>query len=855
MTQVVQIEWLDAIPAAIFLVQNEQIVYANRAAADLMDYPARDLLGSASSALLNNLDTAPDEGWIAPPNSSPIPVTFTVAGVQHDGAPAQLVTAQPRETSREAKRASSEINRQAHWLDEILGATPDTFILFDREGRYLYVNPSGYQDTALSMETVIGKTWRQIGMPEEVGLPFEKHLEHIFATGESVSYEQQFPTLSGLRDFQTILTPVHDENNQVIYIVNTIRDITPHKQAQMELKQLADELEQQARVFDEILSTTPDNFLMLDRESRFVYASPSALRDMQRTSVEVLGKTWGEIGIESDDSSRFQIVMDDVFSSGAPTIVETSLRTPDGMRHFERNFSPLHDKDGQVVGVVVTDHDITDRKYVEEVLRENQRLFTSIFDTALAGIAVLNADGRYIQVNRAFCDIYGYYASELIGRPFSLVFRPADQAQERLMHERLMAGDIYDPRSEWTAIHKDGREIEITAYSNLLVREDGQRFRVVAVIDVTAQKQAQRALEASEQRLTSILNSMEDAVWSVTASGHQLFYASPAIETVTGYSAQDFTANQRLLVDIVHPDDRERFAAQLDHAPDAPRTDTEYRIVRRDGEERWIHNRFWLVSGANGEQRIDGIMIDTTDRRHAAERTMQLAFERERVRILSDFVRDASHEFRTPLSVINTRLYLMEKITDPQRQSEFIEGVREQADRILKLVESLITMSRLDSMTQVQAAHTDLNLVLSDAQEVIEVAARRKEIALTLAPTPDPLPIQADREELLTALSAVFDNAVSFTAPGGRIEVRTLRLNDGEAALDVSDTGIGMSEAERSHIFKRFYRVDEARTNRGFGLGLPIALKIVELHHGRIEVESESGKGSRFRVILPLARG
>jgi PAS domain S-box-containing protein len=575
---------------------------------------------------------------------------------------------------------------------------------------------------------------------------------------------------------------------------------------------------------------------------------------MQRTAEEVIGRTWAEIGSSDDEISRFQTMMNEVFSSGAPTIVETSLRTPDGTRHVERNFSPLHDKDGQVVAVVITDHDITDRKYVEEVLRENQRLFTSIFDTALAGIAVLNADGRYIQVNRAFCDIYGYHASELIGRPFSLVFRPADQARERKMHERLISGDIYDPRSEWTAIHKDGREIEITAYSNLLVREDGQRFRVVAVVDVTAQKQAQRALEASEQRLTSILNSMEDAVWSVTAAGHQLFYANPAIETVTGYSAEDFTANQQLLVDIVHPDDRERFAAQLDHAPDAARMDTEYRIVRRDGEERWIHNRFWLVTGANGQQRIDGIMIDTTDRRHAAERAMQLVFERERVRILSDFVRDASHEFRTPLSVINTRLYLMEKISDPQRQSEFIEGIREQADRILRLVESLITMSRLDSLTQLHAERADLNHLLRRVQSQLRTTAQHKNLEISLNPTPEPLPVQADAEQLMTALNAVLDNAVSFTLPGGHIDLRTQRLESGEAALEVRDTGIGMSETELPHIFKRFYRVDAARTARGFGLGLPIALKIVELHRGRIEVESEPGKGSSFRVILPLAK-
>ena len=99
-------------------------------------------------------------------------------------------------------------------------------------------------------------------------------------------------------------------------------------------------------------------------------------------------------------------------------MMEEAFPTIAGLRNYESIFSPLHDKDGNVTAVVVTNRDITERKQTEEALRENQKLLTSIYDTALVGIAVVDAQGCYVQVNRAFCEIYGYSAAEVIGKHF-----------------------------------------------------------------------------------------------------------------------------------------------------------------------------------------------------------------------------------------------------------------------------------------------------------------------------------------------------------------------------------------------------------------------------------------------------
>jgi two-component system phosphate regulon sensor histidine kinase PhoR len=195
----------------------------------------------------------------------------------------------------------------------------------------------------------------------------------------------------------------------------------------------------------------------------------------------------------------------------------------------------------------------------------------------------------------------------------------------------------------------------------------------------------------------------------------------------------------------------------------------------------------------------------------------------------------------------------MEKILDPHKHLDYIAGIREQAERILTLVESLITMSRLDSAAEMRFERLNLNNLLGTMNTTTGEAAARKNLTFTLDLAPEALLMQGEVDELKMALDAIFDNAISYTPSGGRISVRSYRRDDDEIAIDVRDTGVGVSSAEIGRIFERFYRVDQAHSRRGFGLGLPIARKIVEMHGGRIEVESQPGQGSVFRLIFPTA--
>lgn len=493
------------------------------------------------------------------------------------------------------------------------------------------------------------------------------------------------------------------------------------------------------------------------------------------------------------------------------------------------------------------------REPLENTLPSSPELFEAIFESTVVGIAIMDERGNYVRVNRTYAEIYGYAPEEMIGRHVFLVFQPEFHARVQETHDRFIRGEGTGVRSDWTVVRKDGQKLEISAFNNRLVTETGERFRIVAVIDITEQERFREALELSEQRLNSILNSMRDAVWSLWADTQQFYYVNPAIEFLTGYTVEEAMTQKGLLLEIVHPEDRVHYREQMNIALSGKQIDIDHRIVRRDGAVRWVHQRFWAVRSPDGD-RIGGLMSDITDRRLAVEQAMQLKLESERVRLLSSFIRDASHEFRTPLAIISTRLELMERNPDPLRRPEYIGGIREQTRRILSLVDSLITITRLDELTDISLKPVDLGDFLAQLHETLEAIALEKKITLVFGVPATPLFILAEQHELLRALRVIFENAVSFTPEGGQIELRCVVPSEDEIALEVVDNGIGISPADQERIFERFYRVDRAHSTEGFGLGLPIARRITELHHGRIEVESVLGQGSRFRLVFPAFR-
>jgi two-component system, OmpR family, sensor kinase len=215
------------------------------------------------------------------------------------------------------------------------------------------------------------------------------------------------------------------------------------------------------------------------------------------------------------------------------------------------------------------------------------------------------------------------------------------------------------------------------------------------------------------------------------------------------------------------------------------------------------------------------------------------------------FAADASHELRTPLTSIAGYAQMLEEwgLRDPQTAREGVEAIRQESERMQRLVEGLLALTRGDEGAPLEIEYHDLAAVAEEAVQTARTAAGEK-IALSYLPPEQPVNAPFDRNRIRQVASILLDNAVKYTPNGGKVTV-TVRETNGWAALEVSDTGVGISEDQLPLIFERFYRAEKARASSGAGLGLSIARQIAEAHGGKFEVESTPGKGSTFTLLLP----
>jgi PAS domain S-box-containing protein len=246
------------------------------------------------------------------------------------------------------------------------------------------------------------------------------------------------------------------------------------------------------------------------------------------------------------------------------------------------------------------------------------------------------------------------------------------------------------------------------------------------------------------------------------------------------------------------------------------------------------------------------MLQDLSERRQAEQQRLELALASERVQLLTEFMSNISHDLKTPLSVMNTSLYLLERSSEPARQKERLRVIQQQVNLLDKYIQDILTISRLDHAPELTLKSVDLNLLLHGIEERLCFAAEQKHITMTYE-LDDACPlVMGDDRELDRMLVNLVENAVNYTPGNGSVRVRT-RASDNGAIVEVADTGIGISEDDLPRIFERFFRADRARSTdiAGSGLGLAIAKKIVEMHRGSIDVESWVGQGTTFRVSLP----
>lgn len=373
---------------------------------------------------------------------------------------------------------------------------------------------------------------------------------------------------------------------------------------------------------------------------------------------------------------------------------------------------------------------------------------------------------------------------------------------------------------------------------------------------LTERRGAERKLRASEARYRAIIEdqtemiSRFDANWRLTFVNDAFCkYHRVQREQVLGTV---FRAE-------IHPDDFERIQALVRGlSAENPVMTAEYRVLlpqlALEGISRWHQWTHRAITNDRGQVvEYQFVGKDITALKEAETQQLEVALEHERVQLLSDFITAASHDFRTPLSVINMSSYLLSRTDKEPRREHYLTQIHQQTHHMEHMIDGLMTMVRLDRGDVFKFKASNLNSAIQ------QIALRRqpqlevKSLVLALELDASLPPVEVDVQWLDTAVTQVLDNAIYFTPDGGSITIRTCAEHEC-AIIAITDTGIGIRPEDMPHIFKRLFRGEDHRPMGGQGLGLSMVERIMEAHGGSVSVESQHGFGSTFRLSFPLAQ-
>ncbi|HVS71503.1 MAG TPA: ATP-binding protein [Phycisphaerae bacterium] len=361
-----------------------------------------------------------------------------------------------------------------------------------------------------------------------------------------------------------------------------------------------------------------------------------------------------------------------------------------------------------------------------------------------------------------------------------------------------------------------------------------------------------RLADAQRRQSQIMLQGISDAVL-ITDGFDELLLANPAAASIFGFDLAAATKKPISVLLADKPgsgDGASRLAADIsdmrqNHARTNRRT-AEYQL-EYDGKLRTFSVTLTCV--IDNTDQFAGVVAMLHDRTR----------EDEISKMKTDFVSHVSHELRTPLSSIKAYAELLVdgEATDDKTRSEFYHIIQAEADRLSRLIDNILNISRIESgMTRVHKKPVALNGLLKQVLEVAMPSARDKQITMVDQVSPVFFSVDADRDMIYQAALNLVSNAIKYTPTGGTVRV-TLAADDvtNELTVLVTDTGVGIPPDAMKHLFEKFFRVEQNKNMaKGSGLGLNLTRQIIEaIHKGRMIVQSEVGKGSTFGFALPIA--
>lgn len=542
----------------------------------------------------------------------------------------------------------------------------------------------------------------------------------------------------------------------------------------------------------------------------------------------------------------------------------------------------------------------TQRKQAEEKLQESEERFLGAFEHAPIGVALVSPKGQWLKVNRALCDLVGYSEAELLTRTFQDITHPEDLNADLENVRRMIAGETRTYQMEKRYIHRRGHLVTVLLNVSLVRNGQGQpRYFISQIQDITERKQAENALRESNEKFRQLAENITDAFWIRSPDMREVHYISPAFERIWGRSVESLYANPQQWVDFIVPEDRERVLGVFATlAGDAPSLDIEYRILRPDGEIRWVRVRGFQVRDAAGRLiRHTGIVSDITDRKRneaELEKTHRKLLEASRQAGMAEVATGVLHNVGNVLnsvsiasscvadSIKKSKASNLSKLVLLLREHEANLGVfltedpkgkqipgflaqladrlsNEQAGTLKELVELqkniehikvIVTMQQGFAKASGVTEAVKVSDLVEDALRMDLIGLERQDIEI-IREFQDTMPVEVEKHKALQILVNLVRNARQACEASDR-EKRQLTIRTTDAGehvrIAVCDNGVGIPHENLIHIFSHGFTTKKD----GHGFGLHSGARAAKEMGGSLTVFSDGpGQGAVFTLELP----
>lgn len=503
------------------------------------------------------------------------------------------------------------------------------------------------------------------------------------------------------------------------------------------------------------------------------------------------------------------------------------------------------DSGAEVQYLIVTGRDVTGQRQAEQALLNSETRYKQVVENSLGFVLTCTLEGRLTSLNSYTAESLGYRTEELTGRPlFNLISKNGLQDFAESLKTIIKMGEF---QGTIPFLRKDGTERRIAFRSRRMDLPGSPSFILTHGMDVTEQEEAEDELHLVRRQRELILAAVDDGIYGMDLEGH-LTFINPAAAKTLGFTADELRGKD--IHDIIHHS----------HADGTQHSKANCPILlglrRREGV-RIRDDVFWRKDGTTiPVEYVASPLIDEGQIAGMVVAFQDVSERRRLERMKDEFISTVSHELRTPLTSLRASLGLISSGSldkRPEKQKQMLDVAIGNCDRLVRLVNDILDFDRVEKGGM--PLHCEVmpaGDLLRRAADVENEAALKAQITFRFD-APAKVLVDVDQERILQVLSELVSNAIKFSPPQTIIKLAAQPAENDQVCIMVEDQGRGIAEENLDMIFERFQQGDasDSRALGGTGLGLAICRRIVQQHGGRIWVESEPGKGSRFLFTVP----